>query len=98
MLALLVFEHVSILFQTVHTPLVYGRYGYDYKRNNILSLIQNNQITMEEIVQLMRENDCQYLVWKYDEEKIAEAEALGGSVVGRTDSYVIIKLENVQGK
>lgn len=78
--------------------MLYGRYGYDYKRNNILSLIQNNQITMEEIVQLMRENDCQYLVWKYDEKKIAEAEALGGSVVGRTDSYVIVKLENVQGK
>ena len=53
---------------------------------------------MEEIVQLMRENDCQYLVWKYDEEKIAEAETLGAAVVGRTDSYVIVKLENVQGK
>lgn len=73
--------------------MLYGRYGYDYKGNNILNLIQNNQITMEKIVQLMRENDCQYLVWKYDEEKIAEAEALGGSVVGRTDSYVIVKLE-----
>lgn len=72
--------------------MLYGRYGYSYNQHNILRLIENNEITMAEIVQLMKENDCQYLVWKYDQNKIAELEALGGGVVGKTDNYVVIRV------
>lgn len=74
--------------------MLYGRYGYNYKQHNIFQLIENNQITMEEIVQLMEENGCRYLVWKDEENNIAELQNLGGVVVGRTDSYVVIRVDN----
>lgn len=72
--------------------MLYGRYGYEYKGDNILNLIQSNQVTMSEIIQLMTENHCQYLVWKNDEKGIEEVETLGGSVVGRTDNYVVLRI------
>lgn len=72
--------------------MLYGRGPYDYNNQSILHLIQNNQITMEEIVELMKENNCQYLVWEDNLEDVEEVENLGGHMVGRTENYVVIKI------
>ena len=74
--------------------MLYGRWGYTYNGREIFKAVRNNEITMAEIAQMMEENDCQYLVWRYNQVDILELEALGGSVVGNTDNYVVIRMND----
>lgn len=73
--------------------MLYGRAGYVYKGNQIFDLIEKNEITMSEIGQLMEENNCRYLVWKYNQNDITEMENLGGNIVGKTENYVVIRMD-----
>lgn len=73
--------------------MLYGRYGYSYNGHNILDLIRDDKITIEEIVQLMKKNDCQYLIWKNDLSDIEELESLGGNIVGNTQNYVVVRMD-----
>lgn len=78
--------------------MLYGRAGYGYKGSQIFDLIEKNEITMAEIVQLMEENDCRYLVWKNNQNDITELENLGGNIVGKTENYVVIRIGFEVGK
>lgn len=78
--------------------MLYGRYGYSYNGYNILDLIRSNDVSIEEIVHLMEENDCQYLVWRREQSDVEELERLGGSVIGSTDSYVVYRRNKEEGK
>lgn len=72
--------------------LLFGRWGYDYNGSNLYGLIRTNEVSMEEIVKLMKKEECQYLIWKYNQKDIEELEILGGNIVGNTQNYVVVKI------
>ncbi len=66
--------------------------GYKIRGKSIFDLVRNNEITMSEIVHIMKENDYQYLIWRYDQNVINEMEEMGGSFIGNTENYVVIRI------
>lgn len=67
----------------------YGRGGYSYKGKSIFGLIDNSEISPYEMVGLMEETNCQYMILKYNQDSMMELEALGCRLTAITENYMI---------
>lgn len=71
--------------------MLYGRGGMTYKGKDLFTLIQNSEISIEEIVSIMERYDCNYIIWKNHKNEIAMFLEYGTTIVASTEHYTILK-------
>lgn len=71
--------------------MLYGREGYYYNGEQIFDLIAKEEITEEEIWELMEQKGCNYLIWRNFSDDIVQFENCGAVVVGNTENYVVLR-------
>lgn len=87
---------VHIRQYSARIELLYGRggAGYSYNGDNLYTLIQEGEITLPEVITVLKDNRCQYLVWENIQDDIDEIEYRGGRLIGETENYCIFKFDN----